>query len=324
MTQASIRSILVVDVGGTSVKCGIVVDRVPRPGERLFPSSLLRNSDPVGSFARLVREFCGEAGVWPDLMVSTVPGFIDTDGDRVLFAGNVPELNGHMLASELREALGLPVIIERDSVLVLAGEVIAGAARGSDSVLGLFFGTGVGGAFLQGGQPFRGSGWALEIGHMPFGDEGRALEGLRTDCLETYVSGRALEVIAARHGVPVTQVFVQSQRIPGLGADVDRFIRDQALAIGTAVALFSPATIVLGGGVCSIESFPRRRLEELVALRAPFAETGRTMDLRWAELGWRAVLNGGLKAADDYAATAGQSSGAVLAPTTKSRREALP
>lgn len=313
-----IRSILVVDVGGTSVKCGMVVDRVPQAGERLFPSALLRNADPVGSFARLVREFCAEAGLTPDLMVSTVPGFIDTDGDRVLFAGNVPELNGHHLASELGELLGFPVIIERDSVLVLAGEVIAGAAKGSDSVLGLFFGTGVGGAFVQGGEAFRGGGWALEIGHMPFGNEGRTLEGLRTDCLETYVSGRALEVIAERYGVPVTEVFVQSLRIPGLGADIDRFVRDQALAIGTAVALFSPATIVLGGGVCAIDAFPRRQLEEQVALRSPFAETGRPMDLRWAELGWRAVLYGGLKAADDYAA--GRS---MPASEAKQERESL-
>ncbi|MBZ9990207.1 ROK family protein [Mesorhizobium sp. BH1-1-5] len=319
MTRASIRSILVVDVGGTSVKCGMVVDRVPQAGERLFPSSLLRNADPVGSFAKLVKEFCAEAGLTPDLMVSTVPGFIDTDGDRVLFAGNVPELNGHHLASELGALLGFPVIIERDSVLVLAGEVIAGAAKGADSVLGLFFGTGVGGAFLQGGEAFRGGGWALEIGHMPFGNEGRTLEGLRTDCLETYVSGRALEVIAARHGVPVTEIFVQSRRIPELRADVDRFVRDQALAIGTAVALFSPATIVLGGGVCAIDAFPRRQLEELVALRAPFAETGRPMDLRWAGLGWRAVLYGGLKAADDYAAAR-----SMPASKAKQERESLP
>ncbi|RWD63471.1 ROK family protein, partial [Mesorhizobium sp.] len=139
------------------------------------------------------------------------------------------------------------------------------------------------------------------------------------DCLETYVSGRALEVIAERYGVPVTQVFVQSGSIPGLGADIDRFVRDQALAIGTAVALFSPATIVLGGGVCAIDAFPRRQLEELVALRAPFSETGQPMDLRWARLGWRAVLYGGLKAADDYAAAR-----SMPAAQEKQERESLP
>ncbi len=89
--------------------------------------------------------------------------------------------------------------------------------------------------------------------------------------------------------------------------------------IGTAVALFSPATVVLGGGVCAIDAFPRRQLEGLVALRAPFAETGRPMDLRWARLGWRAVLYGGLKAADDYAAAR-----SMPASKAKQERESLP
>jgi allose kinase len=300
VTEFSYQSVLVIDVGGTSLKCGFVVDGVPLEYERLFPASLLRNSDPIGNFARIVNDVLSDAGVKPDLLVSTVPGFIDTDGDQVLFAGNLLQLNGHYLASELGAQIGLPVVLERDSVLALSGELIAGAGQGAESALGIYFGTGVGAAFLQGGHPFRGSGWALEIGHMPFKGEGHKLDGLRADCLETYVSGRVLQLIADRHRTPIAKVFSMASQVPALGRDIDQFIKDQALAIGTAVALFSPGTIIVGGGVCAIEAFPRQRLAQLVAANAPFAETGRPMDLRWAELGWQAVLHGALQVAREH------------------------
>lgn len=38
--------------------------------------------------------------------------------------------------------------------------------------------------------------------------------------------------------------------------------------------------------------YPRELLTRLVAEHAPIAETGRSMDLRWAELGWASVLHG--------------------------------
>ncbi|MEJ0002739.1 MAG: ROK family protein [Pararobbsia sp.] len=52
--------------------------------------------------------------------------------------------------------LGLPVVLERDSNLALLGESLAGAAKDADSVLGIFFGTGIGGSLIIDGVPFRG------------------------------------------------------------------------------------------------------------------------------------------------------------------------
>ena len=108
-----------------------------------------------------------EAGLAPSTLVATVPGFVDRDFDTVLHAANVPELNGLQLASELRQALGLPVLLERDVVLQLLGESAAGAVRGRCEVLAIYIGTGIGAAYLGEQGIFRGGGWALEIGHIP-------------------------------------------------------------------------------------------------------------------------------------------------------------
>jgi predicted NBD/HSP70 family sugar kinase len=285
-------TILVIDIGGTKVKFGFTVAGQPHAYMRLFPSSELHNSDPIASLARLIHAVIEEAGLKPDVVVSTVPGFLDPDGDRVLFCANIPELNDRRLASELGARIAIPVVLERDSVLALLGETLAGAARGASAVLGLFFGTGVGAAFLQDGRPFRGAGWALEVGHMPFKGEGRQYEGVRPDYLEAYVSGRALQMIADRHAASIETVFMAAAGKEELASDLDAFLRNQAFAIGAAVAMFSPQVIVLGGGICEMPGFPRERLSTLIESSFPFARTRRSMDLRWAELGWRSVLYG--------------------------------
>jgi hypothetical protein len=49
-----------------------------------------------------------------------------------------------------------------------------------------------------------------------------------------------------------------------------------------------------------MREFPRARLAALVEANAPFAQTGRRMDLRWAELGWRSALYGAPHAAREH------------------------
>lgn len=284
--------ILVIDIGGTNVKFGYSVDGVPLDYRRLLPTAGLRDPEPIRKLARMIRSVVAETGIHPGVVVSTVPGLIDKDGDRILYAGNIPELNQRRLATELSAETGCPVLLERDAILTLLGEMAGGIARDSTAALGVFFGTGVGAAYVQDGKPFRGFGWALEIGHIPFGRAGRTLEGVRTDSLETYVSGRLLQDMADRHGANVADIFREARTRPALQQELDNFVHDQAIAIGTAVALFSPQTIVLGGGVLEIPDFPRERLRSLLEVNAPFTETSLAMDVRWAALGWRSALHG--------------------------------
>ena len=286
------NNILVVDIGGTSIKFGFSLDGIPYSEVRLFSSGELRRQDPVVGLAAMTRTFLAETKLVPNTIVSTVPGFVDTDGDRVIFAANLPELNNLRLASEWASVMGIPVVLERDAVLSLIGEHLAGAARGADTVLGLFFGTGVGAAFLEHGRPFRGAGWALEVGHMPFKGQRAKVDTSRSECLEVYVSGRVLQTIANLHHTPIESLFAMRSHNQALAQDLDVFVHDQASAVAVAVAMFSPQVLLIGGGVCEMSGFPREQLAGLIETSFPFAHTGRAMDLRWATLGWRSVLHG--------------------------------
>jgi predicted NBD/HSP70 family sugar kinase len=284
-------TILVVDIGGTSIKIGFVVDGQPQEFIRLFSTTELR-TDPIAALERMISTATTESGLEPAAIVSTVPGFLDAQHHRVLRAVNIPELEGLLLASELAHRIGLPVLLERDSVLALMGEYVAGVCQGAASVLGLFFGTGVGGAFLQQGRPFRGSGWALEIGHMPFSASRRWLHAERGECLEAYASGKALQRIAEHHQVSIEEVFRASAQASELSDHLREFVTNQVFAIATAIAVLSPETVVLGGGICEMRDFPKAQLVSELEQSFPFLSIGRPLDLRWASLGWRSVLHG--------------------------------
>jgi allose kinase len=285
-------TILVVDIGGTSLKFGFSIKGRPHHDIRLFPSDLLRQGDCIDTLAALTHEVIKDAGLAPDVIVSTVPGFIDRDYDRVLFAANLPVLNERRLATEWSQAVHVPVRLERDSILSLMGEGVAGAARGAGSVLGVFFGTGVGAAFLESNRPFRGGGWALEIGQMPFGNGKRKWDTNRLDCLEAYVSGRVLEIIASAHRVATEEIFEARAAHEMLARDLDSFVEDQATAVVVGVAMFSPELVVLGGGLCAMRGFPRDRLVRLIEEKSHLGHDVCRPEVRWATLGWKSVLYG--------------------------------
>lgn len=284
-----LHSILVADIGGTSMKLGAVVGGVPHSAGQRVSSEQLRCDDPLAAMEGIVRSFAKEHGLSIDALVMTIPGFIDRDFDHVLHAANIPQLNGIAVASGLSERLGVPVLLERDAVLLLQGEQLQGAAQGADSALGIFYGTGVGAAFLDKGQVFRGAGWALEIGHMPIHGDADPLDGLKADSLEVYASGRRLNHLAETYGVPVEALFVH-RGTAALADDLAMFVRDQAFAAAAALLMLCPQRLVLGGGILEMAGYPQTLLVETIRERASLPP-GRDLDIRFASRGWRAVLD---------------------------------
>lgn len=283
---------VVADLGGTHLRLGHVLDTGPAEDSWVRSTDAVRTSSPVETLSASVREYAARAAIAPTGLVMGVPVSLDDDFDRVLSSPNISALEGVSLATALERALGLPVLLERDIALLLQGEWVAGAGRDAASLLGVFIGTGVGGAFLLNGIPYRGaSRGALEIGHIPIRDEGRRCVCGNVDCLEAYASGHHLRELQAAHGVPYEALFM-ADRPPALVEARDRMVRDLACAVATAVNLLDPERVVVGGGIPSMNGFPRRRFEAVVRdhLRRP--RPAERLDLAWSALGSRAALYG--------------------------------
>lgn len=290
----SAATVCVAEIGGTSVKIGFVHDGAVAAYTRKFPSTLLRNAAPVAALAAMLREAMREAGLKAGGIVATVPGFIGEDQDTVLHTANLPELNGVRLASLLSAELGAPVTLERDSVLQLLGESVAGAVRQESDVLAVYFGTGIGAAYLGRDGIFRGGGWALEIGHVPHYRPDRYDTPQR---VETFASGKALVELAARCGSDVPALF--SPDAPaGIKAGIDQVVWHQASVVASTVALLSPRIVLLGGGVVEVPDYPRERLAARIVETLPVIRSVRPLDIRWAQLGWQAAIYGAMTLAD--------------------------
>jgi glucokinase len=271
------RYLVGVDIGGTNIVVGTVAeDGSAVHGVRSAPTLPEEGPEAVlGRIARLVQASIAEtektAGIARERVVGVgigSPGPLDRDRGVVLLTPNLGwrELPLRDLVSE---AVGLPASLDNDANCAIYGEWWVGAARGSQYVVGLTIGTGIGGGIVIGGKIYYGtSGVAGEIGHTTIDSTGRRCKCGNYGCLEAYASGPA---IAAR-AIEGIETGAET-RLPGMvSGELSKItaqtvyeaakandeyaleiVRDTAKFLGAGVAnlvnIFNPDTVVIVGGV---------------------------------------------------------------------------
>jgi glucokinase len=117
------------------------------------------------------------------------PGTVE--GGTVSSARNLPGWEGSFeLGPELERQLGCPVKLGNDVRVGTWAEFRLGAGRPYRSLLGVFWGTGVGGGVILDGRPWVGRGAGGEVGHVVVEMGGAKCTCGRHGCMEAY-SGRA-------------------------------------------------------------------------------------------------------------------------------------
>ena len=102
------------------------------------------------------------------------------------------------LAETLSAELGTAVRVGNDVQVATDAEFKLGAGKPYRSILGVFWGTGVGGGLILDGRPWLGRGAAGEIGHMVVKSGGRRCPCGRRGCLEAYAGRGAMEARARK------------------------------------------------------------------------------------------------------------------------------
>jgi predicted NBD/HSP70 family sugar kinase len=252
--------VVAIDVGGTNLRAtaindaGTVLHRVSQRADRL------RDGDPVAILGELITSVAEAAGGGIDGAVIGVPGILDRTRRGVLKTPLLPALQGIGLADRLQDKCNIPVFLDHDATLQTRGEALRGSAIGHDLILGVYFGTGVGGAFIDHGQ-LMGGVYRMQLGHVPLRGEGRIGTGGATDCVEAYASGLVLQSLASQYGVPVNELFALELASP-LREALKTFVHDQALTVAMAMTLTDPEVVVIGGGVTDMAGYP---FDELVS-----------------------------------------------------------
>ena len=223
------------------------------------PAGPLRHGDPVATLSEVIEGARDAVGPGLAGVVIGVPSILDEGRRGIVRTPNLPALRGSGIADALQDACGMPVLLDHDATLQTRGEAERGSAAGRDLVLGVYFGTGVGSAFIDHGRLMGGI-HRMQLGHVPLRGEGRVGTGGAIDCVEAYASGTVLEALAERNGVPVADIF--SRPPTGeLASALPTFVRDQALAIALAITLTDPQVVVIGGGIPEMAGYP---FEDLV------------------------------------------------------------
>jgi glucokinase len=263
-----------IDLGGTKIQT-VVVDadnevlgqaRHPTPTEGGPP-------DVARAMAAALEEAAQGAGVATAELEGVgvgSPGDVDASKGTVTSARNLPDWAGAFaLGPELSEALGTPIALGNDVQVATDAEALLGAGRPYPSLLGVFWGTGVGGGIVLDGKPWLGRSAAGEIGHMVVEQGGRRCGCGRRGCMEAYAGRASMEhrarklhedgrktdlfQIARKRGRDRLTSGIWARALDHGDHLATELLDDAVEALGTGIAsaqnLLDVEAIVIGGGL---------------------------------------------------------------------------
>ena len=263
-----------VDLGGTKIQTVVVDGNYKVLGQSRVPTPTRGGPEAiVQTIAHALRAAADEAGLATDSLVGVgvgAPGGIDPDKGILISPPNLPGFDGEFpLGPELEQQLGTRIWLGNDVSVATEAEFRLGAGKPYNSILGVFWGTGVGGGLILDGKQWVGRGSAGEIGHVVVQPGGDRCGCGRRGCMEAY-AGRGSMEAKARHrhkkGEKTRLFEIMEKRgrdrlTSGVWARAlaheDKLAIDlmdaaiEALGVGVAscVNVLDPEAVIIGGGL---------------------------------------------------------------------------
>jgi glucokinase len=286
-----------IDLGGTKIQAVVV-----GPGDEVLGSTRLPTpttggpDDVAAAMADALREAAEQAGVSTAELAGVgvgSPGAVDAAAGTVGHAGNLPAwTDPYPLRGVLADALGTSVRLGNDVQVATDAELALGAGQGCSSLLGVFWGTGVGGGIVLDGKPLLAAS-AGELGHMVVVMDGRRCPCGRRGCVEAYAGRGALEqrarkLVARGEQTDLFRIMEERERdrlSSGVWARalkesdplacrlIGEAIEALGAGIASAVNLLAVDVVVIGGGMGVRLGEPYAQRIEAAMLPHVFAES---------------------------------------------------
>ena len=242
-----------VDLGGTKTEA-ILLDenfsvikrkRIPTP-QNDYQKILDSISSLVLDISKNVTDF--SLGVCTPGAISKQTGLIKNSNTQCLIDKSLKE--------DLENKLGKKISIENDANCFTMAEATLGAGINFDLIFGVILGTGVGGGIvinkkLHSGRTNIGGEW----GHHTLHRNGNLCYCGKHGCVETYISGPALE----NHWKKLSG---KSQSLKEILPDIDNeygkkwkdeFLENFGYGLANVIDILDPDAIILGGGLSNID-----------------------------------------------------------------------
>ena len=274
------KQIIAVDLGGTQIRTA----RFDQGLNLLQRENTLTMADegPESTIHRLktyIARVMPEAkGDIAGIGISS-PGPLNPMTGVIIAPPNLPGWHDVPLADIINSEFELPVYIGNDANVAALAEASKGAAQGYRHVIYITVSTGIGSGMICDGRLLLGrAGMAAELGHIPI-----IMADGKVSSLELEAAGPAI----ARRAVGAIQAGTRSRMIDLVGGDISKVDaktvsraaqagdstaveilayagRVIGLGIVSALHLFNPEVILLGGGVTKAGDFLFQPMRQII------------------------------------------------------------
>lgn len=188
------KYLLGIDIGGT--KCAVVL---AKKDSTEILDKIRFDTNAERGWQKIVEELISSSfflikrnGISKDDLIScgvSCGGPLDSNKGIIMSPPNLPDWDNVPLTDIITEALGVPCKIRNDADACALAEWKYGAGRGSNNMIFLTFGTGMGAGLILNGKLYSGAcGMAGEVGHIRLDADGPVGYG-KEGSFEGYCSG---------------------------------------------------------------------------------------------------------------------------------------
>ena len=261
-----------IDLGGTNVAAAVVDREGTILGKVSLPTPRTGAEAVADQMAAAARAAAEKAGV-PLEQVESVgigsPGTIEPEQGLIRFWSNLNFVDvplGGLMEARLHKK----IYLENDANAAALGEYAAGAGKGSQSMVAITLGTGVGGGAVLNGKLYTGFNYAgMEVGHFVIEYGGRLCTCGRKGCFEAYCSATALikrarevmeehpdsllwQLAGSLEGVDGRTPFdAAAQGDAAAGKVIDEYVNYLGCGVASLVNIFQPEVFCIGGGIAN-------------------------------------------------------------------------
>ncbi|MBC8250727.1 MAG: ROK family protein [Candidatus Nitrosopelagicus sp.] len=251
-----------IDLGGTKIEGIVVDDNYKTIARKRIPTNQVNGYDSIlesikilcMQLAEKTSVITQESTKFTSIGVCT-PGALSLDSGLIKNS-NTQCLIGKDLQNDLKNILHQDISIENDANCFALAEAKLGVGKDHDVIFGVIMGTGVGGGIIIDGKIHHGrTNIAGEWGHHCLHNEGNNCYCGNKGCVETYISGPALEkswhqLSGLNQSLPE---IIQNSDNPNFDTWKNIFLENFSSALTNVVDILDPDMIILGGGVSNID-----------------------------------------------------------------------
>ena len=251
-----------IDIGGTYLRIGMIDKELKLSCFEQVSQTSVLGGDAPRRLAEFISGYLERSDKEKTAAAVCVgfPAAVNRERSIVLNAPCVPGFDGIDIKKILSDALGLPVFIEKDVNLLIQYDLYVHSLPEKDNIIACYVGTGIGNAIMINGQLLTGfNGVSGELGHIPVLDSAEICDCGNIGCAEMYTGGKFLAALKDREytNTPINKLFAEH----GSSEALKNYLSHLAAVIAAEINIIDPAVVILGGGVLSMEQFPKEELE---------------------------------------------------------------